>query len=103
MESAHVEILISNYLLLTAGLPLCTTAQHVIDLSGNGWTVKNSEGNVSVPGSSPSQAHLDLFAANVICESYYGLNDIDLHWISWSNWTYTSEPITGLLVCSLLI
>jgi beta-mannosidase len=56
-------------LLLTAGLPLCTTAQHVIDLSGNGWTVKNSEGNVSVPGSLPSQAHLDLFAANFICKS----------------------------------
>jgi hypothetical protein len=34
-----------NVLLLTAGLPL-STAQHVIDLSGNGWTVKNSEGNV---------------------------------------------------------
>lgn len=53
-------------LLLAGGLTLCTIAQHVTDLGGNGWTVTNSEGNVTVPGSLPSQAHLDLFAANVI-------------------------------------
>jgi beta-mannosidase len=57
----------SKLLLLVASLPLCT-AQHVIDLSGTGWTVTNSAGNVSVPGSLPSQAHLDLFAAGVISE-----------------------------------
>ena len=41
-------------------------SQKVIDLSGNDWTLSNSELNVSVPGSVPSQAHLDLYAAQVI-------------------------------------
>ena len=40
--------------------------QTVIDLSGNDWTLQNSDLNVSVPGSVPSQAHLDLYAAQVI-------------------------------------
>jgi beta-mannosidase len=49
-------------------LPLYTTAQHVVDLSGRGWTVKNARGNVTAPGSLPSQVHLDLYAAKVIGE-----------------------------------
>lgn len=53
-------------LLVAAGLPLLTGAQHVIDLSDTKWTVKNSQGNVTVPGNWPSQVHLDLYAAKVI-------------------------------------
>lgn len=37
-----------------------------IDLSGNEWTLENLPLNISVPGSVPSQAHLDLYAAQVI-------------------------------------
>ena len=51
---------------LAAGLPLLASAQHVIDLSGNNWTVKNAQGNVSAPASLPSQVHLDLYAAGKI-------------------------------------
>lgn len=51
---------------LTAGFPLWASAQHVVDLSGNNWTVKNAQGNVSAPASLPSQVHLDLYAAGVI-------------------------------------
>lgn len=51
---------------LTAGFPLLTAAQHVIDLRGDNWTVKNAQGNVSAPASLPSQVHLDLYAAGVI-------------------------------------
>lgn len=54
--------------LLAAGFPLLTLAQHVIDLSGDNWIVKNAEGNVSAPASLPSQVHLDLYAAGVIRE-----------------------------------
>lgn len=57
----------NNLRFLVGSLTLCT-AQHVIDLSGTGWTVTNPAGNVSVPGSLPSQTHLDLFAAGVISE-----------------------------------
>jgi hypothetical protein len=55
-------------LLLAAGLPLLSAAQHVIDLSGKGWTVKNAQGNVSAAASLPSQVHLDLYAANITSE-----------------------------------
>lgn len=55
--------------LLATGFPLLTSAQHVINLSGDNWTVKNAQGNVSVPASLPSQVHLDLYAAGVIRKS----------------------------------
>ena len=45
-------------------------SQKVIDLSGNDWTLENLPLNISVPGSVPSQAHLDLYAAQVIGDPY---------------------------------
>ncbi|KAJ5189449.1 Glycoside hydrolase superfamily [Penicillium cf. griseofulvum] len=74
-----------------------TLGQNVLDLSGDGWTVRSNALNISVPGSVPSQVHLDLLHANVIDEPYYGLNDFNLRWIAENNWTYTSKPIDGLL------
>lgn len=42
-------------------------SQNVIDLSGSSWTLTNPPyNNISVPGSVPSQAHLDLYAAHVV-------------------------------------
>lgn len=40
-------------------------SQKLIDLSGNDWTLENLPLNITVPGSVPSQAHLDLYAAQV--------------------------------------
>ncbi|KAI7278091.1 glycoside hydrolase family 2 protein [Hortaea werneckii] len=71
-------------------------SQKIISLVGNDWTVSNPELNVSVPAHLPSQAHLDLYANQVIGDPYYGLNDFNLRWVAWSNWTYTSAPIAGL-------
>lgn len=70
--------------------------QHVVDLSGEGWTVSSKALNISAPGHLPSDVHLDIYAANVIDDPYYGLNDFNLRWIADNNWTYTSEPIRGL-------
>lgn len=70
--------------------------QHVVDLSGDGWTVSSKALNISAPAHLPSHVHLDLYAANVIDDPYYGLNDFYLRWIPENNWTYTSEPIRGL-------
>ncbi|MCJ1422575.1 hypothetical protein MMC29_000455 [Sticta canariensis] len=78
----------------------CVLAQKVIDLSGKNWTLQNLPLNISVPGSVPSQAHLDLYAAQVIGDPYYGLNDFSLRWIVDSNWTYVSAPISGLDIAS---
>lgn len=62
--------------------------QNIIDLSSQQWTL--STHNVTVPGSVPSQAHLDLFAAGVTGDPLYGENDTALLWVQRSNWTYTS-------------
>lgn len=100
------------------------SAQKVINLSGSDWTLQNLPLNISVPGSVPSQAHLDLYAAQVIGDPYeppplpstpqalllrrvvidvrtlwfryFGLNDFSLRWVADSNWTYISAPIYQL-------
>ena len=63
----------------------------VFDLSGSQWTLQNSNGSISVPGSVPSQAHLDLFSAKIIPDPYFGLGDYDLRWVVETNWTYSTE------------
>lgn len=72
-----------------------TTGQNVIDLGKANWTISDPGQNVSVAASLPSQAHLDLFAAGVISDPYYGLNGFDLRWVANSNWTYSAH-VTGL-------
>lgn len=97
---------------LVASISLAKT---VIDLSGSDWTLTNQQGNVSIPGTVPSHAHLDLYAAGVINDPLYGAykhylsstrspranaisgdNSIFDNWVATSNWTYTSHPISGL-------
>ncbi|KAL9132447.1 MAG: hypothetical protein Q9175_006381, partial [Cornicularia normoerica] len=60
---------ISN-LLVALFFAASALSQKVIDLSGNDWTLENLPLNISVPGSVPSQAHLDLYAAQVIGDPY---------------------------------
>ena len=48
-------------------------SQKVIDLSENDWTLENLPLNISVPASVPSQAHLDLYAAQVIGDPFVNL------------------------------
>ncbi|KAL3471534.1 glycoside hydrolase superfamily [Aspergillus californicus] len=71
--------------------------RYVQDLSRVSWTVSSPAINYTVPGSLPSQVHLDLFNAGAISDPYHGRNEIDLRWIADANWTYTSDPISGLL------
>jgi beta-mannosidase len=72
------------------------SAEKVLSLVGDDWTLTNSNGSISVPAHLPSQAHLDLFANGVIEDPYYNLNDFALRWVVYDNWTYTSDPIPGL-------
>ncbi|KAK8172258.1 putative beta-mannosidase A [Phyllosticta citrichinensis] len=57
------------------------SACRVIELSGSDWTLSNPLLNISVPAKLPSQAHVDLFAAQVIGDPYFGLNDFNLRWL----------------------
>ncbi|KAF2170649.1 glycoside hydrolase family 2 protein [Zasmidium cellare ATCC 36951] len=61
----------------------------VIDLSGNGWTLKSQNGSISVPASIPSQQYIDLYASNTIDDPLYGLNNVNLDWVRDQNWTYS--------------
>ena len=48
---------------------LIINAQNVIDLSKSEWKLTNPPyNNISVAGTVPSQAHLDLYAAGVISD-----------------------------------
>lgn len=85
---------------ITAPLLSSVAAQDILDLSTVSWTVSDPGNNVTVPGRLPSQAHLDLLAANVITEPYLGLNDFEERWVAESNWTYTSDPLPGLYVAN---
>ena len=80
---------------LVAVLLPSACGQNMLDLSQSSWTLQNADLDVSVPGSLPSHAHLDLYAAQVIGDPYFGLNDFNLRWVAWSNWTY-SASISGL-------
>jgi beta-mannosidase len=88
-SSPHFQSLVPALLGATA------TAQKVIDLSTAQWTLSNPVYNISVPGSVPSQAHLDLYREGVIPDPYFGLGDFDLRWVTYANWTYEA-PLTGL-------
>jgi beta-mannosidase len=76
--------------LFTLPFALLASAKHVTNLSVTTWTLSNAALNISVPASLPSQAHLDLFAAGVIGDPYHDLNDFNLRWVVWQNWTYSS-------------
>ncbi|OIW30141.1 glycoside hydrolase family 2 protein [Coniochaeta ligniaria NRRL 30616] len=73
------------------------SALNVLDLSSQKWTVASQSLNISARGQVPSHVHLDLFAAGIIGDPYYGLNDFNLRFIAWSDWNYTSK-ISSLLL-----
>ena len=76
---------------LLLALPfVLASAKHITNLSETTWTLSNDLLNISVPARLPSQAHLDLFAAGVIGDPYHDLNDFNLRWVVWQNWTYSS-------------
>jgi len=70
---------------------MSVAAQNTLDLSTVNWMLSNPIYNISVPGSVPSQAHLDLFSEGVISDPYFGLGDVDLRWVAETNWTYSAS------------
>lgn len=88
--------LLQQAVLTAASALAATAAQNVISLSGSNWTLSNTALGISVPARLPSHAHLDLYAAQVIGNPFHDLNDFNLRWVAYNNWTYTSDPIQGL-------
>jgi beta-mannosidase len=83
--------------LSTTALCASTTAAKIFDLNKSNWTLTSpgNESIVGIEGKVPSQAHLDLYAAGVIPDPYFGLNDFHLRWVARSNWNY-STTVDGL-------
>ncbi|KAH7336186.1 putative beta-mannosidase [Rhexocercosporidium sp. MPI-PUGE-AT-0058] len=73
--------------------PLKIFGQTVIPLDGTSWTLENASKNISIPGRVPGSVHLDLLAAKVIGDPYYGLNEVNLRWVIGDVWKY-SRPIS---------
>ena len=88
----YAYIVLLRFLLLAS---LCN-AQKVIDLTGTGWTLKDSNGSISVQAHVPSDQYVDLYNDGVIGDPIYGSNDTAEMWVQLSNWTYVSPPIHGL-------
>jgi beta-mannosidase len=83
--------------ILTVVTSLATaSAQKLIDLNGPGWTLKDSNGSLSIPASVPSQQYLDLFDNGVIGDPVYGMNETAEQWVQLTNWTYISKPLDEL-------
>jgi beta-mannosidase len=78
-------------LLPLLGSALPDQSQKVFNLSDAQWTLSSAIYDISIPGSVPSQAHLDLYKAGKIPDPYFGLGDFDLRWVTETNWTYSTE------------
>ncbi|TQV91793.1 beta-mannosidase precursor [Cordyceps javanica] len=64
-------------------LMLVQTMKRTFDMAG--WRIRVDPGRSTYP---PGDNSRD--------DPYHGLNDLNLRWISAQNWTYTSNPISGL-------
>lgn len=62
-----------SVLLAAAFLPSLVCAD-VFSLSDLSWSLSNENGSIVVPGSLPSQVHLDLMSADIITEPLLGIN-----------------------------
>lgn len=65
------------------------SAVSVLDLTGNDWTLqKSGSADAPVPASVPGCVHLDLLAAKLIPDPFFGDNETKLMWIGETDWTY---------------
>ncbi|KII92216.1 glycoside hydrolase family 2 protein [Plicaturopsis crispa FD-325 SS-3] len=78
------------HLLLGSVFPVLGLAQ-TFSLSELQWTLKNQNGSIVIPGSVPSQAHIDLLRAGIIDEPLLGYNEYTERWVVNENWTYTAS------------
>lgn len=61
-------------LILTAAVLPSIVSADVFSLSDLSWSLSNENGSIVVPGSLPSEVHLDLQRAQVITEPLLGIN-----------------------------
>jgi beta-mannosidase len=94
-HTMRISSLLQTAVFPLLGIASAESSNKVVDLSEAKWTLSNPVYNISVPGSVPSQAHLDLYSAGAIPDPYFGLGDFELRWVAETNWTY-STVLEGL-------
>ncbi|XP_076069531.1 beta-mannosidase isoform X2 [Oratosquilla oratoria] len=59
----------------------------------SGWTLRNSNGSISISGEVPGGVYSSLLRANVLQDGdfYYRYNDLGYRWVSKDNWTYSTK------------
>ena len=75
---------------VVAAPPSAVVVQPLSSGAGVSWRLSNANGSVSVPGSVPGAAHLDLLRAGLAGELYAALNVDALAWVAGEDWTYTA-------------
>lgn len=71
----HAETMRTPFsVLLAAALLPSLVCADVFSLSNLSWSLSNENGSIVVPGSLPSQVHLDLMSADIITEPLLGIN-----------------------------
>ncbi|BFZ22342.1 hypothetical protein BsWGS_25381 [Bradybaena similaris] len=84
--SVHFQTLV---IVIFAAFIVCVQSLVRVDLSGDGWTVKNSATGQSVPGRVPGSMYTALLDHGVITDPLYRDNDVKFAWIGLANWTYS--------------
>ncbi|KAI5937852.1 Beta-mannosidase [Manis javanica] len=75
-------------------LALCGVSPAVAERSFSllgGWTIRNKNGSLELPGRVPGCVHSALFQSGLIQDPYYRFNDLNYRWISLDNWTYRKK------------
>ena len=75
---------------VVAAPPSAVVVQPLSSGAGVSWRLSNANGSVSVPGSVPGAAHLDLLRAGLVGEPYAALNVDAQAWVASEAWTYTA-------------
>lgn len=83
-------------LLATFLLSSVCNAQKVIEITGPGWKLQDSNRSISVNAHTPSDQYVDLYNDGVIGNPIYGSNDTAEQWVQLSNWTYISPSLHQL-------
>lgn len=62
--------------------------KNIVQSLTKGWKFKAENSDEWLDATVPGSVHLDLFDNNIIPDPFIGTNEIDLQWISDSDWCY---------------
>ncbi|XP_049964319.1 beta-mannosidase isoform X2 [Schistocerca serialis cubense] len=90
MRLLELQILTVTILLSSATAYIQHMSLNSKQLDGT-WTVRNQNNSIKIPGRVPGGILSDLRAAGVITtDIHYRFNDLNLRWVSYDNWTYST-------------